>query len=560
MKNGKLKVLVELRACLEGFSGIPMETRLVFRSLTRMEGIEATGLINHPSKYLTRGLSPGVFGAALTQDRAISRLSRLAISVKADPLPTFLGKLWLSIEKRLEHQLTQGGTCLGTKIRVHRFDASEFGDFMWQSFFSNTLPAGDYETMRTARYASIRPSTVVLRDIAIRWWQSVFKWLPLPCLDTRNYDVFVSQMPWPTRLAPKTQLVVRYHDAIPVFLPHTVEHPAFHQAAHLSGLEVCEKRAVFACNSEATRADLLKIYPHLEHRAVVVPDIVSKQYFQEKANHRYLVKSMRRHICQTTEPKFLTPREKERFYERHLMPAPLRYLLMVSSIDLRKNHAKLIAAWDYLRTHGMPDLKLVIVGELGWEYQRIVTAMIPAIERGKMFHLTKVPFGQLRIIYRAAAAVVCPSVAEGFDLSGVEAMLCGGAVVASDIPVHREVYGNACEYFNPYSTMDLARAIERVVGADSVRRREELVEAGLRHAPRYKSENIEPIWQELFERIRMGDFKRRKGLSRPLAPARDLSPAHTPPLEPATAPEHAFPTGRDGEQAETQFVDLRERR
>ena len=283
-----------------------------------------------------------------------------------------------------------------------------------------------------------------------------------------------------------------------MFLPHTVEKPAYHQASHFGGLQGCRKRAVFACNSQATRADLLKLYPDLERNAVVVPDIVSSQYFEEDANPSYVVDTIRSHFCVTTEPKFLTSREKERFYDRYLGSIPLRFLMIVSSLDLRKNHAKLIAAWDYLTNHGMPDLKLLFVGELGWEHERILASMVSAQETGGLFHLTKIPFGQLRILYRAAAAVVCPSLAEGFDLSGIEAMLCGGAVVASDIPVHREVFANACEYFNPYSMMDLARALEKVIAPEAAGRREELVAEGLRHAPKYKSANIEPRLERAF--------------------------------------------------------------
>jgi glycosyltransferase involved in cell wall biosynthesis len=188
------------------------------------------------------------------------------------------------------------------------------------------------------------------------------------------------------------------------------------------------------------------------------------------------------------------------------MSKPIKFIMMVSTLEPRKNHTKFLAAWDYLKNHGMPDLKLILVGERGWEENRILDAMAPWQQRGELFHIHRVPSGQLRILYNAAEAVVCPSVAEGFDLSGIEAMLCGGAVVASDITVHREVYGDACEYFKPYSTIDQAKAIENVIHPDRSSRREELVEAGLRHGPRYKRENVMPIWHEFFERIRGGAF------------------------------------------------------
>jgi glycosyltransferase involved in cell wall biosynthesis len=92
---------------------------------------------------------------------------------------------------------------------------------------------------------------------------------------------------------------------------------------------------------------------------------------------------------------------------------------------------------------------------------------------------------------------VCPSVGEGFDFSGVEAMRCGGVVAASDIPVHREVYGDASEYFDPYDTGSLVASLQGLIsdsGAEAARER--LREAGQRQSERYLPERILPQWIE----------------------------------------------------------------
>jgi glycosyltransferase involved in cell wall biosynthesis len=276
----------------------------------------------------------------------------------------------------------------------------------------------------------------------------------------------------------------------------------------MANLRLNQRRGIFACTSHATRAHLLKVVPHVEKRAVVIPDVVSQEYFEEKADAKYISSIIRNHISTITEPKFLTTREKERFYSTHLGGKSIRFLLMVSTFEPRKNHLKLISAWDYLVLHGATDLRLVIVGTMGWDHTAITQTMAPHQEQGKIFHLQGVPSGQLRLLYQAADAVVCPSVEEGFDLTGIEAMLCGGAVVASDIPVHREIYGKACEFFNPYSMMSQAKAIASVIAPEHCRRREELVQEGLRHATQYRSDAIKPFWANLFERIAGGDFKK----------------------------------------------------
>ena len=126
--------------------------------------------------------------------------------------------------------------------------------------------------------------------------------------------------------------------------------------------------------------------------------------------------------------------------------------------------------------------------------------------------LEDVPSSELRQLYKHARATVCPSVAEGFDLSGVEAMMSGGAVVASDIAVHREVYSGAAEYFNPYSTDALVHAIREVIDPKRAQRRSELVVAGASVARRYTFEEILPKWERLLrsrETVDAGAFGRQ---------------------------------------------------
>jgi glycosyltransferase involved in cell wall biosynthesis len=53
----------------------------------------------------------------------------------------------------------------------------------------------------------------------------------------------------------------------------------------------------------------------------------------------------------------------------------------------------------------------------------------------------------LAVLYRTARLVLLPSEAEGFGLPLVEALACGAAVAASDLPVFREVAGDAASYF-----------------------------------------------------------------------------------------------------------------
>ena len=52
----------------------------------------------------------------------------------------------------------------------------------------------------------------------------------------------------------------------------------------------------------------------------------------------------------------------------------------------------------------------------------------------------------LASVYRRANLMLLPSEREGFGLPLAEAMACGTPVVASDLPVLREIGGDAAEY------------------------------------------------------------------------------------------------------------------
>jgi hypothetical protein len=53
-----LKILLEMRPALEGHSGIPQETRLLFRGLSLLENVQVEGLLQSGDQMLARGLPP----------------------------------------------------------------------------------------------------------------------------------------------------------------------------------------------------------------------------------------------------------------------------------------------------------------------------------------------------------------------------------------------------------------------------------------------------------------------------------------------------------------------
>ena len=86
-------------------------------------------------------------------------------------------------------------------------------------------------------------------------------------------------------------------------------------------------------------------------------------------------------------------------------------------------------------------------------------------------------------LYKGAKAFIFPSKSEGFGLPGLEAMAVGCPVVASDIDVFKEVYGEASLYFDTNNAKDLARNVRLILENDSIR--EKKITSGLEQVKKY---------------------------------------------------------------------------
>ncbi|HEV7912220.1 MAG TPA: glycosyltransferase family 1 protein, partial [Albitalea sp.] len=378
------------------------------------------------------------------------------------------------------------GTLVGLRTPLTHFDASKFKDFVWRAMFAKTLPHADFDTVTRAEYrvACVPWSAAhVVGLVTRRFGRAIY-----PRLDTDGFDVMITETPYPGRVTGRTKMVVRYHDAIPLLMPHTISDKAHHQASHYEALRRnVADGAWFACVSDATRQDLISIFPEAGPRAVTIHNVVSHHYFPEDSAPVRIPEIIKTRRNASAKGLGNNPID--------IGPGVPEYLLMVSTIEPRKNHLTLLAAWEHLRTEFRPGLKLVLVGSLGWDHKAIVRKLRPWMDAGGLYLLEDVPAAELRLLYRHALATACPSYGEGFDFSGVEAMRCGGVVAASDIPVHRDIFGAAAEYFNPYSTNELVQAVRRLIDPGTQGRRTELVDEGARTAARYLPERVSPQWQ-----------------------------------------------------------------
>jgi glycosyltransferase involved in cell wall biosynthesis len=128
---------------------------------------------------------------------------------------------------------------------------------------------------------------------------------------------------------------------------------------------------------------------------------------------------------------------------------PPRYALHVGTVEPRKNVPTLLAAWRLMRSHGGDPPPLVLCGGWGWKAEEVRREIAAAEREGWVVHLGYVGAGELAALYRGAELVALPSFYEGFGLPAIEALQAGAPLVASDLPVLREVAGDAALYAPP---------------------------------------------------------------------------------------------------------------
>lgn len=106
---------------------------------------------------------------------------------------------------------------------------------------------------------------------------------------------------------------------------------------------------------------------------------------------------------------------------------------------------------------------------------------------------------ELDALYRGAACFIAPSLYEGFDLPALEAQSIGTIVVASDIPIHREVLGDGARYFDPLAAADLTLALQRVLVDSPIG--EDLQLAAQRNAARFSWDDSAMRLDALVQRL-----------------------------------------------------------
>lgn len=224
-------------------------------------------------------------------------------------------------------------------------------------------------------------------------------------------------------------------DRVPAERPSFLAY-VYYRAMMISALR---KAVRIVAPSHGTRADLLSFYGVPENKVTIIHHGIDLSAF---------------HPRETSGAAWSAVRARLRL--------DIPYVLYVGLLRPRKNLATLLAAVKRLRDEFHAPFRLLIAGPAD---TRFLDVARDARELGIshiVTHAGFVPDDELPVLYRHAAMVVLPSLVEGFGLPIVEGMASGVPVIASDIPVHREVAGDAALLVPPLDIVGLSGAMRRL--------------------------------------------------------------------------------------------------
>lgn len=152
--------------------------------------------------------------------------------------------------------------------------------------------------------------------------------------------------------------------------------------------------------------------------------------------------------------------------------------LMVGTLEPRKGYLQALEAFTQLWNEGCA-VNLVIVGQEGWrglakDERRDIPATLEVLTQHsqlnkQLFWLQGISDEYLNQVYKASSCLLAASYGEGFGLPLIEAARHQLPLLVRDLPIFREVAGQAADYFTAANPNQLAQAIKNWLAQTSAR-------------------------------------------------------------------------------------------
>jgi glycosyltransferase involved in cell wall biosynthesis len=249
----------------------------------------------------------------------------------------------------------------------------------------------------------------------------------------------------------KLSSVVTIHDVAYRYFPGSYSLAA-RNYLHFTTAMSSRKAKRIIVPSEATKRDVIKEYPGVASKIVVIPLGI---------NHA------------TFNPNI----EGER-------PMSEPYILFTGRVEEKKNVKLLVEAFGLLCKE-KNDVKLVLIGKNGFGFEKVDQAIkqLPLEIQQRIVRPGFVSRAEHLRYLKHAALFAFPSLYEGFGLAAIEAMAVGTPVVCSDTPALTEAAGGAAVLLPPNNPLSWAAAFSRIIHQPQLA--SELRAKGLKNAGQY---------------------------------------------------------------------------
>ncbi len=224
------------------------------------------------------------------------------------------------------------------------------------------------------------------------------------------------------------------HDMVPILFPEwSVKHTT--EAFELWAREVLPRADILFTNSDATARDVALF---ARRRGLPIPPAIKLPMGMS-------------FVAQENLPSSLHPNN---------------FVLFVSTIEPRKNHAAMLRLWrrllQVLPADTVPDL--VFAGRIGWLARDVIGQAENADWLGGKLRLVEAPSdAELASLYRDCVFTVYPSFYEGWGLPVTESLCFGKPVAASNKGSIPEAGGEFCVYFDPDDLNDAERVVRALI-------------------------------------------------------------------------------------------------
>lgn len=170
--------------------------------------------------------------------------------------------------------------------------------------------------------------------------------------------------------------------------------------------------------------------------------------------------------------------------------------VILGTIEGRKNHALLLLLWrQLLKERGSGTVpRLLIVGRRGWQADDVFAQLDSGDFGDRVIEVGALDDRRLADILTNARALLFPSFAEGYGIPLAEALAAGVPVIASDLPVFREIGQGVPELLPPDDLDTWRDAVLEYAHPESSRRAAQMA--------RCQAFRV-PDWRDHFERVDM---------------------------------------------------------